>query len=172
VGGRFTQSFTQQIHTPHIRTKIIRRTNYTNLIQPNHSHKIHKLQHQFDTTNHNGTTTRAQEPPFQISQEHNVNRHKNLVAVPPAGSCLATCHHRAGSQPLARTRVPPGLAALTPGPIVPAAIFPYCRVGRPSLRRRPPACAATCAWPPLCRDGRLDLRYTCLASAVSCTDES
>jgi hypothetical protein len=93
-------TFTQQFHTSHIYTKIIRTPNYNNFIQPNHSHKIHKLQHQFDTAKHNHTTTRTQEPSFQISQEHNVNRHKNLLAVPPTGPCLAVCHHRVGSPPL------------------------------------------------------------------------
>jgi hypothetical protein len=107
-----------------IYTKIICTTNYSDLIEPNHSHKIHKLQHQFDIVNHNHTTTRIQEPLFQISQELSVNKHKNLLVVLPTGPYLAARHHSASSQPLACTPRRWGR--------------PRCRVGRSGLRCRPP----------------------------------
>jgi hypothetical protein len=49
------------------------------LIQPKYSHKIHKLQHRFDTmnhTSHHNIITRTQESPFQISPDPKLIAHE------------------------------------------------------------------------------------------------
>jgi hypothetical protein len=129
-------TFTQQFHTSHIYTKIIRTPNYNNFIQPNHSHKIHKLQHQFDTAKHNHTTTRTHEPSFQMSQEH-MNHHfrypKNTMLI-GTRTCLP-CRRPAPAWPCATT------VSGWPAPRA-------ARAGRLSLCHRPPACTAARARPP------------------------
>jgi hypothetical protein len=115
------QSFRQRIHTSHIHNKIICTTDYNNdLIQPNHSHKIHKLQHQFDTMNHSHTGMQPQEHKnhiFLISQEHNVNKGLQKHAWP----CASTTP---GSRPLPGRALPPCRGGLR-------ATAPLRRVGRP-----------------------------------------